>query len=97
MGEHRYPRPPLRIVAIASLFSVCCANLTPACAQSTQAENNSSDTIHGIVVNSVTHEPLGRALVYSPDNRFATMTDGEGHFEFTFALAETEKNLFIQD
>jgi hypothetical protein len=41
-----------------------------------------SDRIGGTVVNSVTHEPIPRALVYSPDNRFATMTDSEGRFEF---------------
>ncbi len=41
------------------------------------------NTVHGTVVNAVTHEPIGRALVVSPDNRFATMTDAEGHFEFT--------------
>jgi hypothetical protein len=35
-------------------------------------------------VNSVTHEPISRALVYSPDNRFAAMTDDRGRFEFKF-------------
>jgi len=35
------------------------------------------------VVNAVTQEPIGRALVHSTDNRYATLTDGEGHFEFT--------------
>jgi hypothetical protein len=43
-----------------------------------------SDTLQGVVLNSVTHEPVARALVSSPDNRFATMTDGQGHFEFKF-------------
>jgi hypothetical protein len=42
------------------------------------------------VVNSVTHEPIGRALVYSLDNRFAMLTDGEGHFEFTLPEAATD-------
>lgn len=42
-----------------------------------------SNVVRGTVVNAATHEPIGRALVYSPDNRFATLTDGEGHFEFT--------------
>jgi hypothetical protein len=32
-------------------------------------------------VNSVTHQPIGHAQVYSQDNRFATMTDDQGHFE----------------
>jgi hypothetical protein len=88
MCTHLYPRPLPGILAIAFLFSV---NLTSASTQVTQAENSQSDAIRGIVVNSVTHEPVGRALVYSPDNRFATMTDGEGRFEFTFASAETEE------
>ena len=39
--------------------------------------------IHGTVINSVTHDPIGRALVYSGDNHYATLTDSEGRFEFT--------------
>lgn len=54
--------------------------------QDTTAKN---DTLRGIVVNSVTHEAIGRALVYSPDERFATMSDSNVHFEFALP-AETE-------
>jgi hypothetical protein len=43
------------------------------------------DRIHGTVINSVSGEPVNRALVSSPDNHFATFTDSEGHFEFTFS------------
>jgi len=43
------------------------------------------------VVNAVTHEPIPRALVVSFDNRFATMTDSQGRFEFTFPRAEPPK------
>jgi len=39
-------------------------------------------TIRGIVVNSVTGAPISRALVFTPGNHFAMLTDGEGHFEF---------------
>jgi hypothetical protein len=39
--------------------------------------------IHGTVINAGTHDPIARALVYSGDNRFATLTDSEGRFEFT--------------
>ena len=46
-----------------------------------------SETIRGTVINSATHTPIPRALVSSPDNRFATMTDDEGRFEFTFPRA----------
>jgi len=62
----------------------------PASAQNPQPENKSADSIRGTVVNSVTHEPIGRALVYSPDNRFAAMTDSEGHFEFSFAKSDND-------
>lgn len=42
-----------------------------------------SELIQGTVVNAATGEGIGRALVYSPDNRYATFTDGQGHFQFT--------------
>jgi hypothetical protein len=51
-----------------------------------------SDTIHGVVVNSVTHQAIGRALVYSTDSRYAAMTDSQGRFEFTFPRSETGQN-----
>jgi len=38
--------------------------------------------ISGVVVNSVTHAPIGRALVTSGDQRYAMLTDSTGHFEF---------------
>jgi hypothetical protein len=49
------------------------------------------DRIRGVVINSVTHEPINRALVLSPDNSFATMTDDRGRFEFTFAPSESQQ------
>jgi hypothetical protein len=54
------------------------------------AEEKKTETIRGTVVNSVTHEPIGRALVYSPDNRFAMMSDAGGHFEFEIPRAKNE-------
>jgi hypothetical protein len=46
------------------------------------------ESVHGTVINSKTHEPIARALVYSPDNRYATLTDDRGHFEFKFPPQE---------
>ena len=43
-----------------------------------------SNHLRGTVINSVTAEPVARALVRSPDNRFAVMSDDQGRFEFTF-------------
>lgn len=42
--------------------------------------------IQGTVVNSLTLEPVGRALVTSGDNRLATSTDSEGRFDFTVPM-----------
>ena len=50
-------------------------------AQDTSSDD--SETLHGTVINSVTREPIPRALVFSPDNRFAVMTDAQGRFEFS--------------
>jgi hypothetical protein len=47
-------------------------------------------SLRGTVVNAVTLAPISRALVYSTDNRFATFTDGEGHFEFTLHKASSD-------
>jgi hypothetical protein len=40
-------------------------------------------TIHGVVLNSATQEPVPRALVVSDDQRFAALTDDNGAFSFT--------------
>lgn len=50
-----------------------------------QEADKAQSKVHGVVINSVTHEPVGRALVYSWDDRFATVTDSEGHFEFAWS------------
>jgi hypothetical protein len=70
--------------AISCLF--ICASLSDlSWAQST---SDDSGRIHGVLINSVTHEPIDRALVFSPDNRFATLTNSEGRFEFASAKAD---------
>jgi len=47
-------------------------------------------TVQGLVLNGVTHETIGRALVFSPDSRFATLSDDQGHFEFTLPQPATD-------
>ena len=75
----------------ALLVSVAVATFSfnPAFGQAPQAED-ATTTIRGIVINSVTHEPIARALVYSSDNRFAVLTNGSGEFEFALPQAKTE-------
>jgi hypothetical protein len=69
-------------------LSLAVACLGTAAAQST-SDKTDTDTIHGIVINSVTHEPIARALVSSPDNRFATLSNSEGRFEFTLPKVDS--------
>jgi hypothetical protein len=79
--------PNTRLLAFA--LATGYASLGQASAQG-PLEAEQPTTIHGTVVNSVTHAPISRALVYSPDNRYAMFTDGEGHFEFTLPKANNE-------
>ena len=91
MSNLLYPRRPLKTLALTVLLSIWCANAQPLSAQNNQPDDK-QESIRGVVVNSVTHEPVGRALVHSPDDRFAMFTDSEGRFEFTFPQADSEKS-----
>jgi len=71
------------VLTFAAGLACCLLMLGVALAQEPQPETPQTESVRGTVVNSVTREPIGRALVFSPDNRFATLTDSEGHFEFT--------------
>ncbi|MGA7318488.1 MAG: hypothetical protein WBX22_31490 [Silvibacterium sp.] len=48
-------------------------------------------SIRGTVINGSTREPIGHALVYSQDNRFATWTDGDGHFDYPLPKTITDE------
>jgi hypothetical protein len=75
-------------MALAIAFS--CSTLPLVAAQNT-THSDAAEHIRGVVINSVTHEPISHALVFSPDNSFAAMTDDRGRFEFIFAPAEPEQ------
>jgi hypothetical protein len=45
---------------------------------------NEKTVLRGTVVNAITHEPIGRAVVKSQDGRYATMTNERGRFEMVF-------------
>jgi hypothetical protein len=67
-------------------FAIACLSAALSAAQSM---SDNTDTLRGIVINSVTYEPIARALVSSPDNRFATLTNSEGRFEFTLPKVDS--------
>ncbi len=68
--------------------------LAPACVSLAQTQALQPDdppsTIRGTVINSVTGGPISRALVFTPGNQFAILTDGEGHFEFALPKAPND-------
>jgi hypothetical protein len=81
-------RSSLTAIALAiTLFS----NFPRRVAAQNTTHTDATEHIRGVVINSVTHEPVGRALVFSPDNSFATMTDDRGRFEFTFTRAAPQQ------
>lgn len=79
--KHCFPdcRRKRALFAGCAVFSIF---IFPASAQNPESNENQS-TIRGTVVNALTHEPIPRALVHSGDDRFATLTDSDGQFEFT--------------
>jgi hypothetical protein len=66
-----------------------CASLPGLSWAQSAPQSDDSGSIHGVVINSVTHAPIDRALVVSPDNRFATLTNSEGRFEFVLAKGDS--------
>lgn len=63
-------------------------------AAQTEAFDNQHQIVQGTVTNAITHNPIGRALVYSTDNRYATLTDSEGHFEFVLPGGQSAAGSF---
>ena len=77
--------------AITLFYAVVCLLGTKSSAQSLpENASDNSDSIRGVVVNSVTGGPIARALVTSPDDRLATITNSEGRFEFNLPKADKD-------
>lgn len=62
---------------------------TQASAQAAATTDDQPSVIRGTVVNRLTGAAIPRALVFSPDSRYAMFTDGDGHFSFTIPRDET--------
>src|SRR5258705_8228230 len=91
LARHAGELSLIKIIVCAVALSVCSAENFKTSAQGRKSGKEDSYTIRGTVVNSATHAAIGRALVYSTDNRFAKMTDDQGHFEFTVPPRESEQ------
>jgi len=70
-----------------SILALTCSilALSSAFAQGVQPQTPDEETIRGTVINAVTREPIGRALVLSSAREFFTLTDNEGHFQFSIS------------
>ena len=80
--------PPWAIFFLFGFWLFVRASLPGLCWAQSASQSDDSGSIHGVVINSLTHEPIDRVLVVSPDNRFATMTNSEGRFEFALAKGD---------
>lgn len=81
----------LRALSLGVVLLGSCLSVSPWRADGNPAPQNKSDAIRGRVLNSLTHAPVARALVYSPDDRFAALTDSTGHFEFKVPSGGTKR------
>src|SRR5580704_17427013 len=76
------------LITLAMILQ-CAVISEPMRGQVATPANEQKTTIHGVVINSVTHEPVGHALVFSGDGRLGTLTDDQGRFEFVLPQADT--------
>ncbi len=75
------------MVLILALLAI--AMLARNRAEAQETDPGKADAIQGMVINRVTHAPIPRALVSSSDQRFGTLTDSEGRFEFAAPTSST--------
>jgi len=77
---------PRRFIASLAVVPLLCIGCGLRCYAVPQAsEEQATNTISGTVINSVTREPIGRALVSTADELSATFTDDHGNFELTLS------------
>jgi hypothetical protein len=83
---------PRTAIASCVLLAAVSAGAPSSFAQGIQSDDQAKDQniVRGTVINAVTHEPIGRALVSSPGGEMAMLTDAEGHFEFSILKPESE-------
>ena len=68
----------LRVASLLAFLAFIAATI-PASAQNASNESSTLYPVHGVVLNSLTHEPISRVLV--ENNNAAELTDGDGRFE----------------
>ena len=95
-GYHQEKTPIPKLRAWLVQPALCIFGLLVLCgstsfAQGVLAQGASGPVkVRGVVLNQITREPISRALVYSQDNLYATLTDDRGRFEFTFPAQQAD-------
>lgn len=79
-----------RLYFLFALLLLAFGNAGPAAQEPLAEKRGDPSVLRGTVVNSVTRAAVGRALVHSLDNRFATLTDDAGHFEFKIPRTDNQ-------
>jgi hypothetical protein len=77
-------------IAMAMGGAVCCGS---ARGQGATGKEDGVTTVRGRVLNQVTKEPIGRALVFTAGSEYATMTNDRGEFEFKIAEHQELRNI----
>jgi hypothetical protein len=77
------------LIIFTQLFLLVSCMSFFAWSQAQQASEPAGKSVSGTVLNSVSREPVGRVMVYSADQRYATFTDEHGRFEINLAETET--------
>jgi hypothetical protein len=79
------------------VFLLATPNISSAQAYQQLRPVEQTTSIKGTVVNAITRAPIARALVYSPDNRLAALTDGEGNFSFSLPKPDSNAGFVINE
>lgn len=90
-GHESWQTPPWLVCwSLVLLLGVVSLVTVSSQAQSSNSSDSATEVIHGKVINSVTQSPIPRALVQSPDGRYAMLTDSDGHFEFNVPMQSSD-------
>lgn len=73
-----------RLPCLLTFFSRVLLFLAVTCPSTIAQSASEVASVRGTVLNRITREPISRALVFTADQQYATLTDDRGHFEFKF-------------
>jgi hypothetical protein len=85
-----------RMTLLLAVVLLLCTAASLLRAQDQNSAQQTIETVHGVVVNSIDKKPVARVLVTTGDQRMATMTDSEGRFSFAVRRRAASANSSMQ-